>query len=384
MSNGGKVTLSVVTADIGGFVGRVSSHPDVLDTAKERLHNAKEKGLIKDFHVLRCGDGLGLIIYHALGERSPVLHELSWNAFFACMDAASELRLHAPERDAHGGCDDKGTPFGGGLKGHCPVIAEMEFTLRESEPVVIFMVNKTLTGPFNLPLYKIFADPFNTAGLILDALMLPGFSFKVADPAQGGNSPRVITLSTPNETYPLLALIGSTSRYVVQAVYRNSDDEICAVISSEKLKPAGDSAAGGITPLGRGEPAAIIRCQTGFPAVGEVMEGFAHPHLVAGWMRGAYNGPLLPVPFYEANPARFDGPPRAIAAGFQLTEDRLIGPHDMFDDPSFDESRRTANVVADYIRRQGPFEPHRLPEDELGATALPFVLEKIKNRFKKV
>ncbi len=368
MTNGGKVTLSVVTADIGGFVGHVSSHPDVLDTAKERLHNAREKGLIKDFHVLRCGDDLGLIIYHALGAQSSVLHELSWNTIRACMDAASALRLHAPEQDIGG------DPFAGSLKSHGPGMAEMEFTLRESEPVIVFMVNKTLTGAFNLPLYKIFADPFNTAGLILDASMLPGFSFKVGDL----KTDRVITLSTPAEAHQLLALIGSTSRYVIQAVYRNSDSDICAAISSEKFKLSGDRV------VGRCEPSAIIRCQTGFPAVGEAMEGFAHPHLVAGWMRGAYNGPLLPVPFYEANPTRFDGPPRAIAAGFQLTEGRLVGPHDMFDDPSFDEPRRVANVVADYIRRQGPFEPHRLPESELGATALPFVLDKIKERFRKV
>ena len=42
----------------------------------------------------------------------------------------------------------------------------------------------------------------------------------------------------------------------------------------------------------------------------------------------------------------------------------------------FDESRRTATKVANYMRRHGPFEPHRLPADEMEYTSLPGVLEK--------
>ncbi len=34
----------------------------------------------------------------------------------------------------------------------------------------------------------------------------------------------------------------------------------------------------------------IVRCQSGLPAVGEVLEPFANPHYVAGWMRGSHNG----------------------------------------------------------------------------------------------
>ena len=100
-------------------------------------------------------------------------------------------------------------------------------------------------------------------------------------------------------------------------------------------------------------------------------------------MRGSHNGPLMPVPFYEANPTRFDGPPRVIAAGFQIANGRLIGPHDMFDDPGFDETRKKANHVAEYMRRHGPFEPHRLPLEEMEYTTLPHVLGKLKDRFEK-
>ncbi len=56
--------------------------------------------------------------------------------------------------------------------------------------------------------------------------------------------------------------------------------------------------------IGKDDPVCIIRCQSGLPAVGEVLEAFAQPHLVAGWMRGGshWGGPLLPVAEKTAAP----------------------------------------------------------------------------------
>ena len=112
------------------------------------------------------------------------------------------------------------------------------------------------------------------------------------------------------------------------------------------------------------------------------MEAFAFPHLVAGWMRGSHVGPLMPVGLKDARCTRFDGPPRVVALGFQIADERLIGPADLFDDPAFDWSRRVATEVADYIRRHGPFMPHRLGPEEMEYTTLPQVLEKLKERFR--
>ena len=50
---------------------------------------------------------------------------------------------------------------------------------------------------------------------------------------------------------------------------------------------------------------------------------------------------------------------RAIGLGFQITADRLIGPRDLLGDAAFDEARRDAAVATDYLRRHGPFAPHR-------------------------
>ncbi|MGB4429323.1 MAG: fructose 1,6-bisphosphatase, partial [Thermacetogeniaceae bacterium] len=91
--------------------------------------------------------------------------------------------------------------------------------------------------------------------------------------------------------------------------------------------------------------------------------------------------PLMPVSMKEARPTRFDGPPRVVALGFQLAEGKLVGPQDLFDDPAFDQVRKEANRIANYMRRMGPFEPHRLPLDEMEYTTMPQVREKLKDRF---
>ena len=367
MPNEKKITLSVIKADVGGFVGHSSFHPALFDTAKEKLSTAKSKGVVIDFHVIRCGDDLELIMTHEKGCDNKTIHELAWNTFTACTEVAKELKLYGAGQDL------LKDAFSGTVKGMGPGVAEMDFIERKSEPVIIFMADKTSAGAWNLPLYKIFGDPFNTAGLIIDTSMIEGFCFNVLDVKEG----KSITLSCPEESYYLLALIGTTGRYMVSEVYRKKDKEITAVASTQRLSLIAGKY------VGKDDPVMVVRCQAGLPAVGEVLEAFSFPHLVQGWMRGSHNGPLMPVPFYEANPTRFDGPPRVIAAGFQITNGKLIGPHDMFDDPSFDETRRKANEVAEYMRRHGPFQPHRLPLEEMEYTTLPKVLEKLKDRFEK-
>jgi len=37
--------------------------------------------------------------------------------------------------------------------------------------------------------------------------------------------------------------------------------------------------------------------------------------------------------------------------------------------------------MADLMRRHGPFEPHRLPLEEMEYTTMPQVMEKLKGRF---
>ena len=364
----GKITLSVIKADIGGLVGHSAIHPDLIAVGEQSLKEAKDKGLLVDYHVTAVGDDLQLIMTHTRGVDSEEIHKLAWDTFEKATQKAKELKLYGAGQDL------LADAFSGTIKGMGPGLAEMEFEERKSEPVIIFMADKTSAGAWNLPLYRMFADPFNTAGLVISPRMHDGFRFEVHDVKEGVK----ITLSCPEELYDLLVLIGAPSRYAVKAVYHKTSGEIAAVSSTEKLSLI----AGRY--VGKDDPVCIVRCQGQFPAVGEVLEPFATPHLVEGWMRGSHNGPLMPVSLCQATPTRFDGPPRVVALGFQIAEGKLIGPRDLFDDPSFDEARRTANFIAEYLRRHGPFEPHRLHLEEMEYTTLPQVLERLKNRFEPI
>lgn len=362
------ITLSVIKADIGGYVGHCSSHPDVLDKAEKSMAAAKKSGLLIDYHVTRCGDDLQLIMTHQNGENNEKIHKLAWDTFVACTEVARKLKLHGAGQDL------LSDAFSGNVKGMGPGVAEMQFKEREAETIVIFMADKTASGAWNLPLYKIFADPFNTIGLVIAGNMHGGFSFEVHDVKES----RKVTFHAPEEIYDMLVFLGAPSRYAVKAVYHRDSGEIAAVSSTQKLALI----AGRY--VGKDDPVCIVRAQGQFPAVGEVLEPFAHPNIVEGWMRGSHHGPLMPVAIKQSNPSRFDGPPRVVAAGFQLSSGRLVGPLDLFDDPAFDNARREANIIADFLRNLGPFEPHRLPLEEMEYTTMPQVMKKLEGRFQPI
>jgi fructose 1,6-bisphosphate aldolase/phosphatase len=360
-----KITLSVIKADIGGFVGHSESHPDILVRAAEHLARAKKEGLLIDYRVAKCGDDLQLIMTHQRGEGDGLIHKFAWDTFVDCTELAKSLKLYGAGQDL---LADACT---GTVHGLGPGVSEMEFEERPAEPVIIFMADKTSAGAWNLPLYKMFADPFNTIGLVIAPNMHCGFAFEVQDV----KASRKIIFNAPEEIYDLLVFIGAPSRYMVKSVYHRVTGEIAASSSTQKLSLI----AGRY--VGKDDPVCIVRAQGDFPAVGEVLEPFTLPFLVEGWMRGSHHGPFMPVSVEDSTPSRFDGPPRVVALGFQLAEGKLVGPRDMFADISFDPARQQANEVADYLRRHGPFEPHRLPLEEMEYTTMPQVSEKLEDRF---
>ena len=361
-----EVTLSVIKADIGGYVGHSESHPDVIAEAESCMAKAKKGGVLIDYHVTKCGDDLELIMTHTFGIDNKKIHKLAWDTFIAGTKVAKKLKLHGAGQDL------LSDSFSGNVKGMGPGVAEMEIEERGAESIVIFMADKTSSGAWNMPLYKMFADPFNTPGLVIAENMHKGFAFEVHD-VKGHKK---VTFECPAEIYDMLVLIGAPSRYMIKAVYSRLTGNMAAVSSTQKLSLI----AGRY--VGKDDPVCIVRCQGEFPAVGEVVEPFANPIFVEGWMRGSHMGPLMPTSVAQSVPTRFDGPPRVIALGFQLAEGKLVGPRDMFADISFDLARAKANEMADLMRRHGPFEPHRLPLDEMEYTTMPEVMKKLQKRFK--
>ncbi|MDD4876167.1 MAG: fructose-1,6-bisphosphate aldolase/phosphatase [Dehalococcoidales bacterium] len=360
-----KITLSVIKADIGGYVGHSDSHPGLLAEAETCMAKAKGEGLLIDYHVTKCGDDLQLIMTHQQGEDNDVVHKLAWDTFIDCTEVAKKLGLYGAGQDL------LSDAFSGNVKGMGPGVAEMEFEEREAEPVIVFMADKTSSGAWNIPLYKMFADPFNSIGLVIAEGMHHGFAFEVQDVKEH----KKITFNTPDELYDMLVFIGAPSRYMIKSVYSRVNGEIAAASSTQRLSLI----AGRY--VGKDDPVCIVRCQGNFPAVGEALEPFSFPMLVEGWMRGSHHGPLMPVSISDSIPTRFDGPPRVTAAGFQLADGKLTGPRDMFADKSYDNARQKALDAADYMRAHGPFEPHRLPLDEMEYTTMPQVMKKLAGRF---
>ena len=367
-----KVTISHIKADIGSLPG----HSTVYGPVEEEVRNfvsSHSSSILSDFRVSHIGDDIQITMIHDRGIDNEEVHKLAWDAFKAGTAVAKKVGLYGAGQDL------LKDAFSGNIKGMGPGVAEMEITPRKSEPFLVYMMDKTEPGAFNLPIYKMFADPFNTPGLVIDPSMHEGFRFEIWNIMEGTR----IELSTPDELYDILSMIGSKSKYVIKRVYTKETheklpDENVAVITTDKLSfIAGEY-------VGKDDPAAVVRIQSGLPASGESLEAFTHPFLVSGWMRGSFNGPLMPVGLKDSKMTRFDGPPRVACLGFVLKDGKLAGPVDMFDDPAFDGARKTATEIADYLRRMGPFEPHRLPDEEMEYTTLPKVLDKLKGRFESL
>jgi fructose 1,6-bisphosphate aldolase/phosphatase len=312
---------------------------------------------------------------HEKGEQNPEIHKLAWDTFKAAADKALSLKLYGAGQDL------LKNAFSGNVRGMGPGVAEMEIEERRSDPMVVFAADKTSAGSFNYPLFRMFADPMNTAGLVIDPSMLCGFKFEVIDTIEN----KSITLQCPGEMYELLALIGTVGRYAISRIWRASDDMICAASSVSKLSLIAGKY------VGKDDPVMMARAQHGLPAVGEILAPFMHSYFVQGWMRGSHWGPLMPVGLSESKCTAFDGPPRIVALGFQVCDGKISCDDDgkpmiadMFDDPAFSGARREAMDNALMLRRMGEFEPARLSEAEMEYTTIKQVLGKLGGRFKPI
>ena len=80
-------------------------------------------------------------------------------------------------------------------------------------------------------MYKIFADPFNTSGLVIDPKMHQGFDFEVHDLIEN----KKVVFHCPEEIYDMLVFIGAPGRYCIKSVYSRTLNEIAATSSTQRL-----------------------------------------------------------------------------------------------------------------------------------------------------
>jgi fructose 1,6-bisphosphate aldolase/phosphatase len=370
-----KVTISIIKCDVGSLAGHHIVPKPLFDVAEKNLRTAQNEGLINNYIVFNAGDDLELLMAHENGEQNPKIHELAWNTFKQASNKALSLKLYAAGQDL------LKDAFAGNIRGMGPGVAEMEIEERASDPMIVFAADKTSAGSFNFPLFKTFADPMNTAGLVIDPNMAGGFKFEVIDTLANKSA----VLRCPSEMYELLALIGTVGRYVVAHVWRAKDDLISAASSVSKLSLIAGKY------VGKDDPVMIARAQHGLPAVGEVLAPFMHSFFVQGWMRGSHWGPLMPVGLKDSKCTVFDGPPRIVALGFQVANGKIACDDDgepliadLFDDPAFSLARDEAVKNACMLRRMGEFEPARLSAEDMEYTTIQQVLQKMEQRFQPI
>ncbi|HMK94446.1 MAG TPA: fructose-1,6-bisphosphatase [Candidatus Limnocylindrales bacterium] len=368
----GKVTISLIKCDVGSLAGHHTVPKPLFDIAEKNLKKAMNEGIINNFFVFNAGDDLELLMAHENGEQAREIHKLAWETFREAADKALQLKLYAAGQDL------LKDAFSGNVCGMGPGVAEMEIEERASDPIVVFAADKTSAGSFNYPLFRIFADPMNTAGLIIDPSMLCGFKFEIIDTIED----KAIVLQCPTEMYEMLALVGTVGRYAIARVWRASDDLICASSSVSKLSLIAGKY------VGKDDPVMITRAQHGLPAVGEILAPFMHSYFVQGWMRGSHWGPLMPVGLKSSKCTAFDGPPRIVALGIQLANGKISSDDDgkpliadLFDDPAFSFARHEAVNNGNMLRRMGEFEPARLSAEDMEYTTIQQVLEKLEKRF---
>jgi fructose 1,6-bisphosphate aldolase/phosphatase len=361
-----RTTLSIIKADVGSIGGHVAPSEPLIDTISRHVANGLD-GLLSDYYLGSTGDDIAILMVHDKGVGNEDVHRLAWDAFLAGTETAREQGLYGAGQDL------LVDSFSGNVKGMGPAVAEMEIEERPNEPFLMFLADKTEPGAYNLPLYLAFADPMNTAGLLLSPEITKGFRFRIQD-VNYTDGDRLIDLNAPEDLYDLAALLRDNDRYVVESICSRHDGEQAAVVSTTRLH----NIAGKYT--GKDDPVMLVRVQKNFPATGEVLAPYSIAHYVGGFMRGSHVGPLMPVR-HGTGCSYFDGPPIVSCWGFCVHEGKLTEPVDLFAHPFWDAVRTRAADKAMEIRRQGFSGAAMLPYSELEYGGIVKILEKLESRF---
>jgi len=361
-----KITLSIIKADIGSIGGHIKPSQKLLETVENYI---KEKGkhLISDFYIGYLGDDITILTSHKGGVLNEKIHKLCWDAFISGTKVAKEQGLYGAGQDL------LVSAFSGNVKGMGPQVAEMEIEERESEPFLMFQADKTDPGAFNLPLYLGFADPMHNAGLILSPKVKEGFNFLIMDVSYT-KADKIIELKSPEEIYDIAALLRDPERFVVESVWSRASGEQVAAVSTTRLH----NIAGKY--VGKDDPVMLIRTQKDFPSTGEILGPYTITPLVAGFMRGSHNSPLMPVR-KNTSISFFDGPAIVSCLAFCLKNGKLTEPADNFDHPYWDYVRQQASQETQELRRQGFFGAAMLPYSELEYGGIVETIKRLEKRF---
>ncbi|GMR19240.1 MAG: fructose-1,6-bisphosphate aldolase/phosphatase [Patescibacteria group bacterium] len=344
-----KITVSTIKADVGSIAGHTAPHPAMLSAVERLLLNARESGLLLDAYLTFIGDDINILMTHTKGANDGDIHGLAWDSFMSATEIAKELGLYGAGQDIL-----KDT-YSGNIKGMGPGVAEMEFEERPAECLVLLMADKTEPSALSPIFFHAFCNPFHSHGMLLSKPLFAGFTVVLFDTKTGQRG----IFSVPEENRLILTLTAYNShRFVFEAGRLSGYGEPAFAAVTDRLH----NIAGRY--VGKDDPAALVRTQKIFPATEELLPILQKAQLVGGDARGSHYMPLMPVAAQTPAAANHCIPMIA-ALGFSLKNGELTMPIDLLGGADFDEARRKAVRISEYMWDHGPFSPFMLPPDEL-------------------
>src|SRR3990167_180821 len=169
-----KHTITLIKADIGGVGGHTKPSEKLLASVAKFIISKGAK-ILTDHRVYHTGDDIAILMTHRQGIVSSPIHKLAFEAFKKGTEVAKSQGLYGA------GQDILKDAFTGNVAGMGPAVAEIEFDERPNETILVFTMDKTEPGAYNLPFYLAFADPMWSPGLLLSPPLMKGFTFEIID-----------------------------------------------------------------------------------------------------------------------------------------------------------------------------------------------------------
>lgn len=390
-----RATILIVSAKLSPWLGSSSIPEEALEGARERLATARRKGDIRDFRAHAFGSDLHLQINtlgkglqqkeaHALAleAATAALERAARNGYYRARDGEDFFRSSARERIA-----------GLNLRS-----LEFPFTERGAEPIVIAKLIHGAAGGFNRMLFDLFFHPDKGSHQRLDGSRFIALVENVGDLAAGKSARRLYAFGDrPKEEhlfliYPfsreplefdrdqvgdwaeLLSLIANPVEWAISAVYAVQgrfafDGEKAAATRHEPVALVSvEPALAGVTVE---DPVAVIRLQSGLPAVGEGHFNLgADFHFTVGGPGGGYHVGVMPVTLAQARRhALEEGTARLVAYTYQSYDNGRIPPdHDVVDLFAQDSVQtewlqQEAREAIQWMIQHGEFQPYVTAEE---------------------
>ncbi|MGH7830334.1 MAG: fructose 1,6-bisphosphatase, partial [Candidatus Binatia bacterium] len=391
-----RATATIISANVGRWLGGLSSIPrEVVEAGRSVLLKAHKAGAIRDFRLYSFGDDLHIQI-NTLGEglHNSKVHKLAYDAANAALADAQQRHLYHPID----GQDLFRLSPSERIAAMRLRPVEFPFTERGAEPIIIAKLINGAVGAFNRMLFNLFFHPDKGSHQRLDGARFMAIVENVPDLVAGKRERRLYAFGDrPQEerlflVYPflsdelemdrdqvgdwgeLLSMVANPVEWAISAVYavqgrfvihgknwQATRHEPVAVVSVESASP-------GSIPE---DPVAIVRLQSGLPAVGESHFNLgADFHYTVGGPGGGYHVGVMPVTMAQAQAqSREEGTAKIVAYTYQSYDQGRIPPdHDVIDLFAQDSVQtewlqQEAREFIQLMVQHGAFQPYLTAEE---------------------